>query len=144
MANRIWTDEQRAAQSEKMKVAWKRHSTKRRVKETRRLSRENGENLVNIEQMASDEAYRDYQREYKRIYYKRPDKYAAWKVYTHIQKLKQRPIDELIALRDKHIRNGHDEWRQRVEQAILLNMDELIEYIKIKAEKVDAQIHSNT
>ena len=135
MANRIWTDEQRAAHSEKMKAAWKRHSTRRRIRETRRISRENGENLVNIEQMASDEAYRDYQREYKRIYYKRPDKYVAWKEYTHIQKLKKRSIEELIALRDKHIRNGHDVWRERVEQALKQ---------KIEAEKVNAQIHSNT
>lgn len=144
MANRTWTDEQRAAQSEKMKAAWKRHSTKRRVRETRRLNRENGENLVNIEQMASDEAYRDYQREYKRIYYKRPEKYAAWKEYTHIQKLKQRSMEELIALRDKHARNGHEEWRQRVEEAMRIKMDEFIENMKIEAEKVNAQIHSNT
>lgn len=135
MANRTWTDEQRAAHSEKMKAAWKRHSTRRRIRETRRISRENGENLVNIEQMASDEAYRDYQREYKRIYYKRPDKYAAWKAYTHIQKLKKRSIEELIALRDKHIRNGHEVWRERVEEALKQ---------KIEAEKINAQIHSNT
>lgn len=120
-----WTDEQREHQSNSMKDAWKKHSTRRRVRETRRLKRENGENLVNIEQMASDEAYRDYQREYKRIYYKRPEKYAAWKIYTQIQRLKKKSFDELEVLRSKHIKNGHIEWADRVSEAIKLKTEDM-------------------
>lgn len=141
---RKWTDEEKAAQSERMKEAWKRHSTRRRVRETRRLRRENGGCLVNIEQMASDDAYRAYQREYKRIYYSDPDKYAAWKAYTNMQKLKRRSMDELAALREKHRSKGRHDLMEKVERAMWLKIDELIRKIKEEAERVDAQIHSYT
>jgi hypothetical protein len=126
MGTRVWTDADRKRQSEAMKAAWKRHSMRRRSKESRRLRRVNGQNLVNIEQMASDEAYRDYQREYKRIYYKQPEKYEKWKRYNKIQNLKRKPLDVLHELYDKHKRNGHDDWAAYVQEAIELKISESI------------------
>ena len=141
---RKWTEEEKAAQSERMKDAWKRPSTRRKVSEARRIRRENGECIVNIEQMASDDAYRAYQREYKRIYYSDPDKYAAWKAYTNQQKLKRRSMDELVALREKHRSKGREDLAEKVERAMWLKIDELIRKIKEETERVDAQIHSYT
>lgn len=143
MAGRNWTDERRSAFSKKMKEVWKRPGIREEVSEAWRLKRENGENLVNIEQLASEEDFRNYQREYKRIYYKRPDKYAAWKEYSYEWKLKQRSMDELLALRDKHAHNGNEKSRQRVEKVLWMKFDEFIEKIKREAEKIDEQLHSN-
>ena len=113
-----WTEERKKAWSEHQKKQMNCRTTRRRIREKRRQNRENGLNLVNIEQMASDEAYRDYQREYKRIYYADPEKYAAWKKYTRKQKLMRRDMADLIRLRNKHIRNGHDDWAQDVQEVI--------------------------
>lgn len=126
MSTRIWTDKDRKRQSEAMKAAWKRHGMRRKSRESRRLRRENGQNLVNIEQMASDEAYRDYQREYKRIYYKQPEKYEKWKRYNKIQNLKRKPFDVLYLLYDKHKRTGHEDWAAYVKEAIDLKITETL------------------
>ena len=99
---------------------------------------------VNIEQMASHDAYKAYQREYKRIYYSDPVKYAAWKAYTNMQKLKRRSMDELVALREKHRRMGREDLMEKVEKAMWLKIDELIRKIKEEAERADAQVHSYT
>ena len=141
---RKWTEEEKAAQSERMKELWKRPSTRRKVSEARRIRRENGECIVNIEQMASHDAYKAYQREYKRIYYSDPDKYAAWKAYTNMQKLKRRSMDELVALREKHRSKGREDLVEKVERAMWMKIDELIRKTKAEAERVDAQIHSDT
>lgn len=141
---RKWTEEEKAAQSERMKEAWKRPSTRRKVSEARRIRRENGECIVNIEQLASHDAYKAYQREYKRIYYSNPDKYAAWKAYTNMQKLKRRSMEELVALREKHRSKGREDLAEKVERAMWLKIDELKRKIKEEAERVDAQIHSDT
>ena len=141
---RKWTYEEKAAQSERMKAAWKRPGIRRKISEARRIRRENGECIVNIEQLASDDAYRAYQREYKRIYYSNPEKYAAWKAYTTMQKLKQRSMDELVALREKHRSKGREDLAEKVERAMWLKIDELIRKTKAEAERVDAQVHSDT
>ena len=94
--------------------------------------------------MASHDAYKAYQREYKRIYYSDPDKYAAWKAYTNMQKLKRRSMDELVALREKHRSKGREDLAEKVERAMRLKIDELIRKTKAEAERVDAQLHSDT
>ena len=141
---RKWTEEEKAAQSERMKAAWKRPSTRRKVSEARRIRRENGECIVNIEQLASHDAYKAYQREYKRIYYSNPDKYAAWKAYSNMQKLKRRSMEELVVLREKHRSKGRNDLMEQVERAMWLKIDELIRKTKAEAERVDAQIHPDT
>lgn len=116
---RKWTEEERAMASEWQKKAWKKHGRKRKVRDRAKQKRDNGENLVNIAQMDSDQAYTDYQREYKRIYYARPEKYAAWKEYTHKRKLMKRSDEDLVLLKDKHIRNGHLDWAKRISEIII-------------------------
>ena len=55
---REWTDEERKARSEYMKQLWKKRSYRRKIKETRRKTREEGKCLVNIPQLESDKDYR--------------------------------------------------------------------------------------
>jgi hypothetical protein len=109
---RIWTDEERKARSEYMKQLWKKRSYRRKIKETRRKTREEGKCLVNIPQLESDKDYRDYQRLQHRIWYEKNRE--KWNEYTRKQKLKRLSVEQLIALRDKHIRTGHDEWAKAV------------------------------
>lgn len=109
---RIWTDEERKARSEYMKQLWKKRSYRRKIKETRRKTREEGKCLVNIPQLESDKDYRDYQRLQHRIWYEKNRE--KWNEYTKKQKLKRLSVEQLIALRDKHIRTGHDEWAKAV------------------------------
>lgn len=80
--------------------AWKKHGRKRKVRDRYAKKRANGEFITNIEQMASDEAYRDYQREYKHVYYaKNRD---VWNRYCYLRKLVTKSLDELLALKNKH------------------------------------------
>mgnify|MGYP003553535695 CR=1 FL=1 len=109
---REWTDEERKARSEYMKQLWKKRSYRRKIKETRRKTREEGKCLVNIPQLESDKDYRDYQRLQHRIWYEKNRE--KWNEYTRKQKLKRLSVEQLIALRDKHIRTGHDEWAKAV------------------------------
>ena len=109
---RTWTDEERKARSEYMKQLWKKRSYRRKIKETRRKTREEGKCLVNIPQLESDKDYRDYQRLQHRIWYEKNRE--KWNEYTRKQKLKRLSVEQLIALRDKHIRTGHDEWAKAV------------------------------
>lgn len=109
---REWTDEERKARSEYMKQLWKKRSYRRKIKETRRKTREEGKCLVNIPQLESDKDYRDYQRLQHRIWYEKNRE--KWNDYSKKQKLKRLSVEQLIALRDKHIRTGHEEWAKAV------------------------------
>ena len=109
---REWTDEERKARSEYMKQLWKKRSYRRKIKETRRKTREEGKCLVNIPQLESDKDYRDYQRLQHRIWYEKNRE--KWNDYARKQKLKRLSVEQLIALRDKHIRTGHEEWAKAV------------------------------
>lgn len=109
---RTWTDEERKARSEYMKQLWKKRSYRRKIKEARRKTREEGKCLVNIPQLESDKDYRDYQRLQHRIWYEKNRE--KWNEYTRKQKLKRLSVEQLIALRDKHIRTGHKEWAKAV------------------------------
>lgn len=109
---REWTDEERKARSEYMKQLWKKRSYRRKIKEARRKTREEGKCLVNIPQLESDKDYRDYQRLQHRIWYEKNRE--KWNEYSKKQKLKRLSVEQLIALRDKHIRTGHEEWAKAV------------------------------
>lgn len=80
--------------------AWKKHGRKRKVRDRYAKKRANGDFITNIEQMASDEAYRDYQREYKHVYYAKNR--VEWNRYCYLRKLVTKTLDELIALKNKH------------------------------------------
>lgn len=113
---RTWTDEERKARSEYMKQLWKKRSYRRKIKETRRKTREEGKCLVNIPQLESDKDYRDYQRLQHRIWYEKNRE--KWNEYTKKQKLKRLSVEQLVMLREKHIRNGHNEWAKSVEEVL--------------------------
>jgi hypothetical protein len=99
---REWTDEQKKARSDYMKAMWKKRSFRRRMKERVRENRALGKNLVNIPQLESDKDYRDYQRLQHRIWYKKNRE--KWNAYTLKKKYEQMNTDELLALRNKWIR----------------------------------------
>lgn len=80
--------------------AWKKHGRKRKVRDRYAKKRANGEFITNIEQMASDEAYRDYQREYKHVYYAKNR--SEWNRYCYLRKLVAKSLEELVALKNKH------------------------------------------
>lgn len=113
---REWTDEERKARSEYMKQLWKKRSYRRKIKETRRKAREEGKCLVNIPQLESDKDYRDYQRLQHQIWYEKNRE--KWNEYSKKQKLKRLSIEQLVMLREKHIRNGHNEWAKSVEEIL--------------------------
>lgn len=104
-----WTEERKRAWSERQKKTMNRPSVKRKISAARRRNREEGLCKVNIEQMASDEAYRDYQREYRRLYYADPDKRESWKEYMKVWRLKKKGAEELRRLKDWHESHGHVE-----------------------------------
>jgi hypothetical protein len=99
---REWTDEQKKARSDYMKAMWKKRSFRRRMKERVRENRALGKNLVNIPQLESDKDYRDYQRLQHRSWYKKNRE--KWNAYTLKKKYEQMNTDELLALRNKWIR----------------------------------------
>lgn len=113
---RIWTDEERKARSEQMKQLWKKRGYRRKIKEARRKTREEGGCLVNIPQLESDKDYRDYQRLQHRIWYEKNRE--KWNEYSKKQKLKRLSVEQLVMLREKHIRNGHNEWAKSVEEVL--------------------------
>ena len=63
------SDEQKERISNVQLKLWKKPSRKRKVRDKFANKRENGEFLTNIEQMRSDEDYREYQKQYKHIWY---------------------------------------------------------------------------
>jgi energy-coupling factor transporter ATP-binding protein EcfA2 len=79
---------------------WKKPSRKRKVRDKFANKRENGEFLTNIEQMKSDADYREYQKQYKHIWYEQNR--AAWNEYNYKRKLAKLSIKELEALKNKH------------------------------------------
>lgn len=130
-----WTEEQKKAWSEHQKEAMNRPSVRRKIRDTRRKNREEGKTLTGIEQLASDEAYRAYQREYKRIYYSDPEKYEKWKAYSTLNKLAKHSVEYLVGLRDKHIRTGHPDKAAKVEEALRKKGDEYTEYVAAMKQK---------
>ena len=93
-------EEQRERISNVQLKLWKKPSRKRKVRDKFANKRENGEFLTNIEQMKSDEDYREYQKQYKHIWYEQNR--AAWNEYNYKRKLAKMKIEELEALKNKH------------------------------------------
>lgn len=120
---REWTDEQRKARSDYMKALWQKRSFRRRMKERVRENRALGKNLVNIPQLESDRDYRDYQRLQHRIWYKKNRE--KWNAYTLKKKYEQMNTDELLALRNKWIRQITNFKKEEYERYIKL-IDEVL------------------
>jgi hypothetical protein len=120
---REWTDEQKKARSDYMKAMWKKRSFRRRMKERVRENRALGKNLVNIPQLESDKDYRDYQRLQHRIWYKKNRE--KWNAYTLKKKYEQMNTDELLALRNKWIRQITNFKKEEYERYINL-IDEVL------------------
>lgn len=96
-------DEQKKRLSKHQKKLWKSADKLREVKAKARERRDNGLNLVNIEQLSSKSAYRDYQRLQHRIWYDKNRE--AWNDYTYKRGLAKKSIKELEELIDRHKNN---------------------------------------
>ena len=94
------SDEQKERISNVQLKLWKKPSRKRKVRDKYANKRENGEFLTNIEQMKSDDDYREYQKQYKHIWYEQNR--ATWNEYNYKRKLAKMKIKELEALKNKH------------------------------------------
>jgi hypothetical protein len=97
-----WTEEMREAKSNEIKNWWN-DEHRREFKERCAQKRENGENLVNVEQLAGKEGYREYQREYRKIHYQRNKQ--AWRDYIMQRSYDKRTTEELLKLLDQKMRN---------------------------------------
>lgn len=97
-----WTPEMREKRSNVMKDWWS-DEHRREFKEQCAQKRENGENLVNVEQLAGKEGYRNYQREYRKIHYQRNKQ--AWKDYVMQNHYDNRTTEELWKLLEQKQKN---------------------------------------
>lgn len=97
-----WTAEMREEKSNIMKDWWT-EERKRERKEQCARKRENGENLVNVEQLDGREGYRQYQREYRKIHYQRNKQ--AWKDYVMQNNYDNRTTEELWKLLEQKQKN---------------------------------------
>lgn len=97
-----WTAEMREEKSNLMKDWWT-DERKRERKEYCAQKRENGENLVNIEQLDGREGYRQYQREYRKIHYQRNKQ--AWRDYVQQNHYDNRSTEELWKLLEQKQKN---------------------------------------
>lgn len=95
-----WESGLRELYSERANKFWSKPKNIRRVKERFKRKRENGEFITNIEQLSSDEAYREYQKAYKEKWYN--ENREKWNTYTRINKLIKKDRYELLALLEKH------------------------------------------
>ena len=92
----------REAKSDELKKWWT-DERKREMKRVKAKKRENGENLVNVEQLAGKEGYREYQREYRKIHYQRNKQ--AWRDYVQQNHYDNKSTEELLKLLDQKKRN---------------------------------------
>ena len=90
---KAWSEERKEKRAKAMREWWDEENRKR-IKETRDAKRENGENLVNVAQLDSKEAYREYQKQYQRIHYRKNKQ--AWLDYNAIRRLNKKSTDELV------------------------------------------------
>lgn len=90
---KIWSEERKEKRAKAMREWWDEENRKR-IKEANDAKRENGENLVNVAQLDSKEAYREYQKQYQRIHYRKNKQ--AWLDYNAIRRLNKKSTDELI------------------------------------------------
>lgn len=134
-------EEQKKRLSKHQKKLWKSADKLREVKAKAKQRRDEGLNLVNIEQLSSKSAYRDYQRLQHRIWYdKNRDN---WNLYNYIKKLNLKTIDELEALINKHKncimmheKTGNDKRVEKLKKYI-----ELIQ--KVLDERINSIVKNN-
>lgn len=91
--------------------------------------RENGENLVNVAQLDSKEAYREYQKQYQRIHYRKNKQ--AWLDYNTIRRLNKKSTEELIdILEQKRTRSiMPEEKKKRIIDLIMKVLNDREDYI---------------
>lgn len=145
-----WTEEMREAKSNERKEWWT-EERKREIKMIKAKKRENGENLVNVEQLAGKEGYREYQREYRKIHYSRNRQ--AWKDYLMQKSYDKRTTEELLKLLEQKKRNftlPEDRKKRLIEmienslrkRGELPNMEEMtVEQIRDEIEKLNRELH---
>ena len=97
------SEEQKERLKDVQNKLWKQHGRKRKVRERFAKKRDNGEFLTNIEQMASDDDYREYQKVYKHIWY--DQNREKWNRYNYMRKLAKLTDEELELLKKKHENN---------------------------------------
>lgn len=97
-----WTPEMREKKSNTMKDWWN-DEHRREFKEQCARKRENGENIVNVEQLAGKEGYRNYQREYRKIHYQRNKQ--AWRDYVMQNRYDNKSTEELWKLLEQKQKN---------------------------------------
>lgn len=97
-----WTAEMCEERANIMKNWWT-DEHKREFKERCAQKRENGENLVNIEQLDGKEGYRQYQREYRKIHYQRNKQ--AWRDYVMQNRYDNKSTEELWKLLEQKQKN---------------------------------------
>ena len=129
-----WSEERREAMSKIMKTYWETKSFRKKQKAASVKRRKEGKNLVNVAQLESREKYREYQRLQHRDWYRRNRE--KWNEYTNMQKMRKKSFDELIVIRDKHLRNGRDDLAERVNKVLNEILAEEERKIKLKAEEV--------
>ena len=134
---REWTDEERKARSVQMKQLWKKRGYRRKIKEARRKTREEGGCLVNIPQLESDKDYRDYQRLQHRIWYAKNRN--KWNTYALKKKYEQTTTDRLIALRTKWLNQVENFDNKKYQRNI-----DLIDEVLSERISEDSKIVPNT
>lgn len=137
------------------KDSWKNTDRLDVVKAKAKNRRDEGKNLVNIEQLSSREAYRDYQRLQHRSWYNRNRE--QWNEYSYRKNLNNRSISELERLINRHQnsielnkdlgRNSRIENLKRyieiIEEILCSKLEELNRNINEKAHEIDEKVHTN-
>ena len=93
-------EEQKERLSTHQKKLWESADKLREVKAKAKKRRDEGLNLVNIEQLSSKSAYRDYQRLQHRLWYDKNRE--EWNDYTYKRNLAKKSIKELEQLVERH------------------------------------------
>ena len=93
-------EEQKERLSTHQKKLWESADKLREVKAKAKKRRDEGLNLVNIEQLSSKSAYRDYQRLQHRLWYDKNRE--GWNDYTYKRNLAKKSIKELEQLIERH------------------------------------------
>lgn len=125
---KAWSEERKEKRAQAMREWWDEENRKR-IKETREAKRENKENLVNVAQLDSKEAYREYQKQYQRIHYRKNRQ--AWLDYNAVRRLNKKSTDELIdILEQKRTRSiMPDEKKKRLIDLIMKVLNEREDFI---------------
>lgn len=118
-------EEQKQRLRDHQSKLWKDADRVRRAKMLAKERRDNGLNLVNVEQRSSKSAYREYQRLQHRIWYEKNRE--KWNNYSYNKKLASLTMEEMMQLKDKHEwsrvvadRSGNTERVEKLNRLIAL------------------------